>query len=232
MIAEYRQPARFGDVLSGRLWLSEPDPISPGFGFEILKATGHESGAAPQSIFRGYAVWNRVARVSRTPVALPESLLAGLPRTPGVTPRKFGLPADQTDRVNFHWTHKVMRSEVGWDGRVHPSVVYQWLEESIFSACDDAGWTGRRMREAGFFVLNTRHDTRYEALPTIGDTIRVTSRLIEVRRLRGTWLQEVYETGSGTLMVRDYSTGVFLDRGGRPATPPMEIMDDLRYGHP
>jgi YbgC/YbaW family acyl-CoA thioester hydrolase len=228
LVIEYRQAATFGDVLTPELWLVEPDPLQPVFGFEITRAIG--ATESRQSVIRARAAWQRVTRDTGEPVPVPDTLLAALARAPGSLPRPFSLPPDVAEARRYHWDHTVMRAEVGPGGYAHPQAVYRWIEESVFDACAQSGWTAERRLATGSLVFQTRHDTDLVALPRVGDAIGVTSRVVEVRRLRGTWLQEIHRLPQEELLIRDYSTGVFVDLGGRPAAPPEEMMDQIRFG--
>jgi acyl-CoA thioesterase FadM len=79
----------------------------------------------------------------------------------------------------------------------------------------------------GFRVFQLRHNAKLFALP-VGISIRVTSRLIDVRRFRDTWLQKIHTVSHGKLLARDYSTGIFSDLNGHPTTRPSEMMEDIR----
>jgi acyl-CoA thioester hydrolase len=224
---EYRRPAVFGDALTAHIWLEQPHQTHPTFGCEIKAATPEGS---QQSVCRSRSVWNRVSRQSEERLLLPESFLARFPRDAGVLPRAFDLPADSPKYRTYYWDLNVMVSEVGPNGRVHPQAVYNWVQESVFRASEQAGWPTERRLAAGFLTFQTRHDTEFLAFPEAGDSLRIASRVIEVRRLRGTWLHHVHRLSDGELVVREYTTGVFLDLTGRPAAPPSEMMKDLQFG--
>ncbi len=123
-----------------------------------------------------------------------------------------------------------MAAELGLDGHVHPQSFYHWFQSAIYAASSEGGWPAERRLAEGFVVLQTRHDSEFYAWPGERDSVRVVSRLVDARRLRGTWLQEVYQSRDGKLLARNYSTGVFLDLEGRPTTPPARMLEDLRRG--
>jgi acyl-CoA thioesterase FadM len=141
------------------------------------------------------------------------------------------VPALSTvDIRSYTWDQSVSRTAVGPSGFVHPQAVYQWIEEGVFDASAQGGWPFERCLAAGFVVFQMRHDTLFYAFPKLGDQLRFTNSLVDVRRLRGTWLNEIHRRSDGRLLARNYSTGVFLDLSGRPASPPEGMMDELRYG--
>ncbi len=227
---EYRQAARFGDELDARLWLDQPDARHPVFGLEIERRGDAPGSGRPASIVRARSAWQRLARGTGEPVSLPPSLFPDLSTDAGRLPRGFQLPPDSPGPKRYYWNHTVMRAEVGPGGHAHPQAVYQWLEEAIFDACDQSGWTLERRVATGYLVFQTRHDTEFAALPQAGDPVRITSWVVDVRRLRGTWLQEIHSLPHGDFLVRDYSTGVFLDLEGRPAAPPKAMMEEIQFG--
>ena len=63
-----------------------------------------------------------------------------------------------------------------------------------------------------------------------GDGIEIVSRLIDFRRVCGTWLHEVYRAATNTLIMRDYSTGAFLDWEGNIRVGPLEVLEALTRG--
>lgn len=226
---EYRQTAVFNDELQAKMWLEQGDQIRPIFGCEISKK-GPVPEDSVQSIVRAQVIWQKLRRSTKEVVALSDSLLARFPRrNGGSSPRSFRLPPDNPDIRRYFWDHRVMRSEVGPSGHVHPQVIYNWLEEGVFDASDQAGWTPERRRQKGWFIFQMRHDTEFFFFPGYGDSIRITSRLVDIRRFRGTWIQEIHLMPREELLVRDYSTGVFVDKEGRPTSPPPEMAKEVQF---
>ncbi len=88
------------------------------------------------------------------------------------------------------------------------------------------------MRAENFVSLQYRHDAEFFDAAVNGDEIEIVSRLIEIRRVRGTWLHEVYRAATNALIMRDYSTGAFLDREGNIRAGPMEVLEALTRGEP
>ncbi len=84
--AEYRQPARFGDRLQARLWLSESDPIKPAFGFEIQRLEAEQD---PAIGFRGASNLLRTCYLADL-VSAPGS--GQVPEIPNLCERPSTLP--------------------------------------------------------------------------------------------------------------------------------------------
>ncbi len=202
--------------------------MQPTLGFEVIASA---SGNAPAAAaFRAAGVWTRKRRDGGDPEEIPGELLTELARAPGVLPHDWRPPPAASEVQEYRWDHRVGLSEVGPTRRVHLEALYHWLEESILDASTQAGWPLERWLAAGFFTLQTRHNTEILSLPGAGDAVRIKSRLVEARRLGGTWLLQVETAGDGQVLVRDYSTGVHLNLQGRPASPPLQITQDIQSG--
>ena len=230
VILEYRRPAAYGDPLTARLWLAQPDRIHPVFGFDIRPILAGAGDDTAPALFRGMGIWGRKHRKDDLPSEIRGELLADFPTDAGGLPRGFETPATIPPSREFHREHAVELKEVDPTGRVHPQALFEWFEESIHEASAQAGWPLARWLAAGVFTLQTRHHTEILDLPTTNDVLQLTSRLIDVRRLGGTWLIEVHRASDNRLLARDYSTGVHLNLEGRPTAPPEQIIHDIQNG--
>lgn len=109
---------------------------------------------------------------------------------------------------------------------------FNWLEEATFRAANIAGWPLERMREDDFIAFQYRHDVEFFQSIGYPDEVDIVSRLVDVRRARGTWIHEVFAVGDGALLMRDHSTGASLRWDGRLRPVPAEMMEALRRGEP
>ena len=224
---EYRQAAVFGDLLHANLWLEEADLSYPAFGCEIIKSdfSGQHN---VETVARVLTEWQRISKTSGELIALPKHTLSLFPRNQGELPRKFELPTDEGHSRQYIREQKIMQSELGPGGRISPQAIYTWLEDAVFEAAAEAGWPLKKQRNAGTFNFQQRHDTEIFHFPDVGETIRISSRLLNVRESRATWLQEILVMPDENLCVLDYSTEIFVDAYGHPADPPPMMLTDMQ----
>ncbi len=143
--------------------------------------------------------------------------------------KPFVIPAGRAAKP-FRWRHVVRRYELNTRGEVSPAVYFNWLEQVVFRAGELKGWTPERMKAEDILILQRRHDAEFFAAARYLDEIEIVSRIVEVRRVRGTWLHEIYNTRSGVLLMRDYSEGAFLSWEGRIRPTPQALIEELSQG--
>jgi acyl-CoA thioesterase FadM len=141
------------------------------------------------------------------------------------------MPARAAGGRPFQWRNVVRSHDVGPDGAVRPAVVLQWLEHAVFRSAAQAGWERTRMAAADFVALVIGHHLVFAAPAREGDELVIISRLVEVRRVSGTWRHEV-RSSDGSLVAADDDRGAFLDSAGRIRPAPDGIIDDLLRGEP
>jgi YbgC/YbaW family acyl-CoA thioester hydrolase len=225
LAVQYHAPARNGDELSVATSVLDAD--------HWLVVSGHEVMGCGKAvpIVSARIEWDCHDRSTRSPRRIPEHCLslaqAGMrgPLKPFVLPRDNGA-------LPFHWRHRVRLYELDISGRVGMAVYFNWLEEATYRAANVAGWPIERMQAENFIIFQYRHDAEFFEGASLGDEIEIVSRLTSVRRIRGTWIHEIIRPATETLLMRDYSTGAFLDWRGRIKPAPHGMMEALVQGEP
>lgn len=138
-------------------------------------------------------------------------------------------PVRDAEGAPFVMTHRVRSYEVDANGEAKPAAILQWLEHAVFAAAESVGWSRERMLSAKFMTLQVGHDLVLGARAHERDELRITSRLIEVRRASGTWRHEVRRM-DGEIVALDDSRGAFLDPAGEIQPAPTELMRALIAG--
>lgn len=218
---EYHAPARYGDELDVAAWVTDAREATATWAYRITRTADDAVVVAAQVAWDGPRGGAPVPRPDGHPDAgcLPPSL------KPFVPPRDNGARP-------FRWRHEVRRYELATSGNVGVAVYFNWLEEATIRAADIAGWPLERMKAHNFIAFQYRHDAEF--LQPIGypDEVEIVSRLVDVRRVRGTWIHEVFRAADGVLLMRDYSTGAFLGWDGRTRSVPGEMIQALLRGDP
>ena len=162
----------------------------------------------------------------------PSAEVTALWHLGGATPR-IDLPRVARDAGGLPFRFKqTMRSyEVGLAGAARPQAILQWLEHAVFRAATRAGWPRERMEAAGFLTYVIGHHLVLGEPAREGDELLVTSRLVELRRVSGTWHHEIRRS-DGALVAADRARGAFLDLEGGLRIAPRELLDDLLRGEP
>jgi acyl-CoA thioesterase FadM len=132
---------------------------------------------------------------------------------------------------SFRFGQAVRSYELGPDGAARPQVILQWFEHAVFRAADRAGWSRERMVATGFVTLVVGHHLVLGEPAREGDELVVTSRLVELRRVWGTWHHDVHGS-DGRLVAADRARGAFLDLEGRIRPAPQDLIADLLLGEP
>lgn len=221
---EYRLASSFGDRLAALAWLAEADEQRPLFGCQIY----HSERGREEVAVRAQSRWQRQAAGSGEATSLPQEFLTTAGQEGAELPRPFRTPAENREVRRYHWRHSVQRSEVGLGGRVHPHIIFQWIEEAILSASDEAGWPIERYLAEDFIVFQMRHDASFFSPVLLGEAVEVTSSMVNARHLRGSWRNEIHSLSDGRLLAVNYSTGVFLNLDGRPTSPPPGLIEALQ----
>lgn len=221
---EYHAPARPGDALRIATWVVAGHDS----GLTCLYRISHESDGGDVATARISWSVSGPSNPGCVHTASRSLLCASADEMP-VTPRPFIAPPDNGARP-FIWRTRVRRYELGLNGSVGLATYFNWLEEATFRAAEVVSWPLKRMRNADLVIVQHRHDAEVVGSLSAGDEVEVASRLLAVRRVRGTWEHLVRRLADGALVLRDYSTGAFLTNHGSVRTLPPELVTALQAG--
>ena len=221
---EYQTPARYGDVLQTVTWVLDADELHVVRGYDITRGAG-------MPVVLAEIDWDYRDRASQAPRPVPEEHRA-VPSARVPAPLKpYTTPGDNGSQP-FRWRHPVRFYEVDATSRIALAAYFNWMQAAVFRAASLVGWPLEAMRANNFVTLQYRHDAEFFGTASNDNEVEIVSRLIEVRRVRGTWLHEVYNAATTTLIMRDYSTGTFLDWDGNVRAGPADMMEALMRGEP
>ncbi len=138
---------------------------------------------------------------------------------------------DDLEGRPFSFSHSVRTYEVGPGGAARPQAIVQWMEHAVFRASQRAGWSPARMQEADFVPLVVGHHLVLGEPVLEGESVEITSRLVQMRRVSGIWLHQL-DRSDGAMVAADHMRGAFVDLAGRIHAAPRELLDDLLAGEP
>ncbi len=210
---EYQSPSSQGDVLEVSAWKIEPGNPSGLLGYRITRPHDSTAVVSAEIEWAGFTGATDETEQEKAPDGMERPLKA------------FALPPDDPSAYQYHWRNTVRTYELDFTGRVQPAVYFNWLEEATIRAADAVGWPLERMSSAGSVIIQYRHDAEFLEAAEAADEVEIVSRLVDVRRVRGSWLHDLVRTTDGTRLMRNYSTGVWLDNSGHMNRAPAGMME-------
>lgn len=148
-------------------------------------------------------------------------------------PLRADLPPMDRDAGGrpFRFRQTVRGYELGPESVARPQAILQWFEHAVFRAATRAGRRRERMEAAGFLTFVVGHRLVLGEPAREDDELVVTSRLIDLRHVSGTWHHEIHGPDGG-LVAADRARGAFLDLEGRIRPAPAHLLRDLLRGEP
>ena len=123
-----------------------------------------------------------------------------------------------------HVTRVRVRSyEVDIEGHVNNAVYVHYLEHSRTRAMEDFGIPFQTWLDRGLYIVVTRIDMRFHAPAFMGDELEVRLTPIDVRRVKGTFLQEIVNLTRDNKTATATVHGAIVDRQGKPVKIPEEF---------
>jgi acyl-CoA thioester hydrolase len=224
----YRAAAVYGDEVDVTTWVSQMrGPLS----LREHDLTRARDGAR---LARARVQWVYLDLQKGQPLRFPAEHAAAFAPTGEVEELDVRLQkAELTETAHrYRSRRRVQFHELDAAGHVNNAVYLQWVGQAYFDAVRAAGHPPERAREQGWQILQGGHDIEYFAPALDDDEIEVVSWVCELGKVRGAWTHEIYHAGTGKLLARDYSLGVFLNQEGRPTPLPEQVIADVLRGPP
>ncbi len=139
-------------------------------------------------------------------------------------------PPTEADARPFTWKHAVRQYELNSKRQVSASTYFNWFHHTVLRAADLKGWTRDKWMCEDLFAVQRRHHAEFFVPATDQDELEIWGRMLEFKRVRGTFVNEVRNTRTGTLHMRDYIESVIVDRQGRPRIPPPGFVEAFADG--
>jgi acyl-CoA thioester hydrolase len=226
LTVRYLTQATHGDTIQVETWVSQMrGPIST----REYALTRPSDGVR---VARARAQWVYLDLQTGRPTRFPAECAAAF--APSGEVEELGVRltrAQPTEGAHrYRGRRRVQFHELDPAQHVNHAVYLQWIGQAYFDAVRAAGYPPERARAQGWQVVQGGHEMDYFAPALDNDEIEIVSWVCEISKVRGAWTQEIYHAGTGKLLARDYSLGVFVTPEGRPTTLPAQTIEDVLRG--
>jgi acyl-CoA thioester hydrolase len=226
LTVRYLAQATHSDTVAVETWVSQMRGPTSVREYDLTRA------GDGVRVARARAQWVYLDLLKGKPVRFPAECAAAFAPSGEVEDLGVRLPKAQPTegahryrsrrRVHFH--------ELDPAQHVNHAMYLQWTVQAYFDALRAAGYPPERTRQQGWLVLQGGHEMEYFAPARDNDEVEVVSWVCELGKVRGAWTHEIYHAGTGKLLARDYSLGVFLTPEGKPTTLPAQAIEDVLRG--
>ena len=113
---------------------------------------------------------------------------------------------------------------------VNHAVYFSYFETARIEALSSVGYDLTRLKEEGFHLVVTDVRARFHRPAAYGETLEITSRLIESKRVTSRWGQ--IAAVEGQVVATLELTGAITDAEGRPRRAPagfLQAIEPLRF---
>lgn len=226
LAVRYFQQAVYGDEIEITTWVSDMKRVTSHR--EYVLTRGRDAAV----IARARVNWVYVDLNTGQPVRIPAEFQAAFQPTNVQEPLSVHIrhAPEIADAHRYESTRRVQTYEVDTVQHVHHAVYLHWIEQAYFDAIRAAGHPIEKARSYGWSALQGGHEIEYFEPAFDNDALRIVSWICHLSRVRGAWWHEIYNAGTGRLLARDYSLGVFVDQRGKLMVPPPGIIAEVVRG--
>lgn len=222
---EYLRPARSGETLNVKTWVSDFRRVRSRREYEMTLA---DSG---EVIARAYTDWVYLDAQTNQPTRIPDEMMAAF--------FPEGVPAEVARREPFPEPPPppagafTMRRRVAWHhldpaGHMNSAWYLSLVEDTAIEAAESLGWPLQRSTQAGIAILARDHRLEYLRPALMRDELQITTYIVEFRRTSATRHYLFRRASDGELLARARTVWVWVDAAnGRPRPIPEEVLRDF-----
>jgi acyl-CoA thioester hydrolase len=220
---EYLLPLRAGDVVEVRTWVADFRRVRSRRRYEFIRVS---DGAL---VARAATEWVYLDAKTLHPVAIPGEMIAAFtparetaePRLPfPALPEPPSCPYTQEQRVEWRDIDMAMH--------VNNANYLSYMEACAVDSLGAFGWSMERMKAEDVAIVARRHRIEYQQPAKLGDILRVTTFLADVRRASALRYFTIVRQGDQALIARAQSRWAFISLAtGRGRRIPESILVDF-----
>jgi acyl-CoA thioester hydrolase len=232
---EYLRPARFGETLSVKTWVSDSlaERVRSRREYEMtLASTGAPSAALGTSLAaRAYTDWVYLDAQTLQPARIPEEMMAAFfpEGAPAEAPKREPFPEPPSPPPGaFTTQRRVAWHHLDTAGHMNSAWYLSLIEDVAIDAAAHAGWPLQSSTEAGIAILAREHRIEYLKPALLGDELLITTYIGEFRRVSATRYCLIRRASDGELLARTRTLWVWVDSAtGKPRPIPDGVPRDF-----
>ncbi len=222
---EYLRPLRFGDSVEVTTWVADFRRVRSRRLYELRNA------ADQQLVAKGSTDWVYIERATGRPARVPpEMVTAFIPNTDDLSNEseiRDPFPAAPPPPPGvFTMQRQVEWRDIDVEQHVNNATYLNYIEECGILAAEKFGWPSKRIESEGFAIVAREHRIEYKQQATLGEKLRVTTYLSDLRRATAT-RHYLITREDGTLIAQARSLWVFVNvaTGGIMRLPSVFLED-------
>lgn len=221
----YYLQATYGDALDVTTWVSDMRRVMSNREYKITRVS---DGAV---VARARVNWVYIDLQTGQPLRVPKEFERDFAPTGEMEALDIRMPKPRVTENAFRYRtqRRVQTHELDTAQHVNNAVYLHWATQSYFDAVRTAGYPIESVRN-DWFVMQGGHEIEYFEPAQDNDQIEIVSWICEMGKVRGAWIHEIYNSGTGKLLARDYALGVFVTCDGKLFVPPPEIVAKVIRG--
>ncbi|MDX2139333.1 MAG: acyl-CoA thioesterase [Chloroflexota bacterium] len=221
---EYLLPLKMDDVVAVKTWVADFRRVRSQRRYEFTRVG---DGAL---VARATTDWVYMDRATQRPVSVtPEMIAAYCPDgTPEPTPRERIAAAPPPPPRPHTMQRRVEWRDIDMAQHVNNATYLNYMEECGIQSLDGFGWSVDRLAAVGIAIVARRHQIEYQQPALLGDMLRVTTFLADVRRATAVRHFTIVREKDNVLLARARSQWVFMNPTSlQPARVPEAVMNDF-----
>jgi len=222
---EYLRPARSGETLNVKTWVSDFRRVRSRREYELTLASTDEIVA------RAFTDWVYLDAQTGQPTRIPDEMMAAFfpEGAPAEAPKREPFPEPPPPPAGaFTARRRVAWHHLDTAGHMNSAWYLSMVEDVAIEAATSLGWPVQRSTEAGIAILARDHRVEYLKPALMGDELQITTYIGEFRRASATRHYLFRREADGELLARARTAWVWVDAAaGRPRPIPEEVLRDF-----
>lgn len=221
---EYLLPLKMNDVVAVKTWVADFRRVRSQRRYEFTRVS---DGA---TVARATTDWVYLERATQRPVSVtPDMIAAYCPNgTPEAAQRERIAAAPPVPPRPHSMHRRVEWRDIDMAQHVNNATYLNYMEECGIQSLDSFGWSVDRLTAENIAIVARRHQIEYQQPAMLGDMLRVTTFLADVRRATAVRHFTIVREKDDVILARARSQWVFMNPTTlQPTRVPEAILRDF-----